>query len=193
MQAEMSLLPTGSTASYHPDAFSPELWSIESLQNAFFRRRGVEPSQVAIDLEEEPAEVAECSLDLEAIEEAEPEQSIILTEVGETDTELPEMEHPVPETWQDSATPPETAPTAYPVYRFALPRQASSKIRRQFQQGIEQLQQTNPEWLLHDDPPQPDEDEAYILIHRDQRYLQRFAAYLTSTVLPRMMQNSYGS
>jgi hypothetical protein len=78
------------------------------------------------------------------------------------------------------------------IYRFALPKTASNKDRREFRHSAKILERVNPGWAVIKDMPQLDEQEAIILLRKDNNYLIRRAAYLITMALSRTFQGGYG-
>ncbi len=54
----------------------------------------------------------------------------------------------------------------YPVYRIALPKGASPKQRRDFEQKIVAIRTHNPGWVVLSDWVQPGEKEAFVISAR---------------------------
>ncbi len=69
------------------------------------------------------------------------------------------------------------------IYRYSLPKTSSRQERDQFQRYMEQVRQTNPNWILEPDLPRSNEELAFILISKDEDYLIKEAAYLVTRSL----------
>ena len=78
------------------------------------------------------------------------------------------------------------------VYRFALPKNASTSQRRKFKRHMELMQQANPHLVFTPDWPQQNEDEAFLVFLRDKDYNKRRAAYLAASSLSRALSSTYG-
>jgi internalin A len=74
------------------------------------------------------------------------------------------------------------------IRRLVLPIGASSKIRDQFHNEIEFLK-NNSDWKIIDDQTKEGEEEAIVMIYKDEDYLNNEAAYVLSRSLSAMLKD----
>ncbi len=69
------------------------------------------------------------------------------------------------------------------IYRFTLPLGVSNKQKKLFHDEVERIRQANPNWNVEQDDPFPGEEEAILLIHKDNNAARLEAAYILSRTL----------
>jgi hypothetical protein len=69
------------------------------------------------------------------------------------------------------------------IYRYTLPDTASPQAAIAFSKQVEMIRQSNPDWVVSFDRPNPGEADAIVLIHKDEHYATTHAAYLTNQTL----------
>lgn len=69
------------------------------------------------------------------------------------------------------------------IYRFFLRAGATAKERREFKRDLELTKQLNPQWEVMPDYPQIGEEEAAVMIYKDEEYWNRHVAYLVTRSL----------
>lgn len=78
------------------------------------------------------------------------------------------------------------AKEATKVYRMALPKNANSEQRHNFEKQILAIRQVNPGWIVMNDWAKPDEKEAVVIVRKDQNYAYSRALYLAKSHLDRV-------
>jgi hypothetical protein len=69
------------------------------------------------------------------------------------------------------------------VYRYTLPETASPQAAIAFSKQVEAIRQSNPDWVVTFDHPNPGEADAIVLIRKDEHYAATHAAYLANRTL----------
>ncbi len=68
------------------------------------------------------------------------------------------------------------------IYRFSLPFHKSITEYQQFKRNIEWIKNKNPNWeVIPDMPKLGEESEAWIMIYKDENYLNSRISYLINT------------
>lgn len=76
--------------------------------------------------------------------------------------------------------PPEKKQTS--IYRFSFPFDTSTTEYQQFKRNIEWIKNKNPKWdVLPDLPILGEESEAWLMIYKDENYLNSRISYLVNT------------
>jgi len=73
------------------------------------------------------------------------------------------------------------------VYRYALPTGSSQNDKELFEKQVEMISQFNPNWNVERDRTRVGEDEAIIIIHKDN-YLQNEAGYILTRSLSELLE-----
>jgi uncharacterized protein YecT (DUF1311 family) len=69
------------------------------------------------------------------------------------------------------------------VYRYVLPDNALPQTAIAFSKQVEAIRQSNPDWIVTFDRPNPGEADAIVLIRKDEHYAATHAAYLANRTL----------
>lgn len=80
---------------------------------------------------------------------------------------------------------------AIKTYRMALPSNANSQQRHNFEKQVKAIRQVNPGWVVVTDWVKPGEKEAYLLVHKDKDYPYRRALYLAKSHLAKALVGGY--
>jgi hypothetical protein len=78
-----------------------------------------------------------------------------------------------------------------PVYRFTLPSDKNSQDRHRFRSQIQALQIANPQWQLLRDYPKSGEAEAFIMVSKDENYVNNRISYLMTRAFSELLARKY--
>ena len=86
-----------------------------------------------------------------------------------------------------STSQPKTKVTQPGIYRYSLPSESSHNDKELFMKQVELIPKINPNWIVERDRTRIGEDEAILIIHKDN-YLQDEASYILTRSLSELME-----
>lgn len=86
------------------------------------------------------------------------------------------------------AQPTANTPVQSVIYRYTLPDTASPQAAIAFTKQVEAIRQSNPDWVVNFDRPNPGEVDAIVLIHKDEYYVTTHTAYIANRTLNQVVE-----